>query len=214
MDQEVLIVAFKPGFAEDIYNSLICSDEYIIENGLENNHKELSFFEKTYERDEHINLIIKKLISFFKIPTSEKKELPLEDIYQSLMTHLIYFNNQSIIQARTLNFIKPSTRLELYKRLSKAKDFMMAHTDRKLALNEIANAAMLSPFYFNRTFKELYKESPHQFHLKLRLSRAAQQIQQSNLTIDQAATSTGFENTSAFIRVFKKSYGTTPGKLK
>ena len=67
---------------------------------------------------------------------------------------------------------KLSTRVELYRRLSIAKDFLDTHRDKRIKVSEAADVAALSIHHFKRAFKELFNITPHQYHIKKRLDNS------------------------------------------
>src|SRR6185312_14780978 len=71
-----------------------------------------------------------------------------------------------------LNSTKLSTRTELYRRLYIAKDYMDAHPDKRISIDEVARVAFLSTHHFKRAFKELFETTPHQYHVVKRLERS------------------------------------------
>lgn len=107
---------------------------------------------------------------------------------------------------------KLSTRLELFRRLSIAKDFLDSNTDKRIKVEEAAFVASLSTHHFKRAFKELFNITPHQYHVKKRLENSCNLLKKGKgiMKIDDVCYSSGFENSSSFIRLFKVHYGCTP----
>lgn len=71
------------------------------------------------------------------------------------------------------------------------------------------NAKYLSSF-----FKEQTGENLSDYINRVRLSKAKLLLKGSNMTVNEAALKTGYNNCNTFIRVFKKYEGITPGKYK
>jgi AraC-like DNA-binding protein len=84
-------------------------------------------------------------------------------------------------------------RTEIHKNWNKDIDF-----------EEIATRANLSYIWFRKTFKEILGTSPNQYHLTLKLRKAEQLIQDTNLTLEEIAYQSGFESKFYFSRIFKK----------
>jgi len=94
-----------------------------------------------------------------------------------------------------------------------AIDFIEANLDDgSLTIEQIAKAINLSPFYFARSFKKEFGISLHQFIINKRLERA-KKLLRSDLPIAQIAQMCGFSDQSHLIRLFKKYFGFTPGRL-
>ena len=86
--------------------------------------------------------------------------------------------------------------------------------DVNLNLNNVAEYFSLTPAYLSKKFKEKYNESINDYLYEIRIAHAKQLITDTNLTMSEIAQMTGFIDSSAFIRIFKKYVGITPGKYK
>lgn len=62
----------------------------------------------------------------------------------------------------------------------------------------------VSYVWFRKTFKEVLGTSPNQYHLMLKIRKAEQLIQESNLTLAEVAHQSGFESEFYFSRIFKQ----------
>lgn len=83
------------------------------------------------------------------------------------------------------------------------------HTE-KITLADLARHFHLSEKYLSRYFKKHFYISFSQYLLHLRLSHAKNLLETSELSITEAAASSGFPSVSFFIRSFKSNYGITP----
>jgi transcriptional regulator GlxA family with amidase domain len=108
---------------------------------------------------------------------------------------------------------KAATRRELFRRVEVAREYMHAHGDGKLSLEDAARAACLSPYHFHRTFMQVWGKTPHEYVTQLRLSRARAMLE-SGLPVADAASAIGFESVSSFSRLFRSVYGTSPGRIR
>jgi AraC family transcriptional regulator len=90
------------------------------------------------------------------------------------------------------------------------QEYVMAHLDRNLSLQELANLVDLNPHYFCRLFKAACGLTPHQYLLKSRVDRAAQLLRSSQLPIAEVAQKVGFYDQSRFTQVFQRWMGVTP----
>ena len=86
--------------------------------------------------------------------------------------------------------------------------------DTNLNLNSIANHFQISPAYLSKKFKEQYQQSVIDYLYEVRITTAVSLLLETNLKISDIATMSGFVDSNAFIRIFKKIKGTTPGKYK
>ena len=65
-----------------------------------------------------------------------------------------------------------ATRVELYRRLHRAKDYLECSLDTPIGLEDSALLACLSPHHFLRMFKKVFGVTPHQYLSRKRMERA------------------------------------------
>src|SRR5215467_8043374 len=105
---------------------------------------------------------------------------------------------------------RPGTREELYRRLSRARDYMLARMDQPVLLDDMARVACLSPNHFIRTFRNAFGQSPHQYLVSRRLERAAMLLARTSRPVTDVCYSVGFESPGSFSWLFRKRYGVAP----
>jgi len=106
---------------------------------------------------------------------------------------------------------RASTRVEITRRLNRARDFIHAEAHRRLVLADIADVACLSPHHFHRLFTTAFRASPGVYVTELRLERAARRIATTQARITDICLSTGFESLGSFSTRFRRSFGVSPG---
>jgi len=74
----------------------------------------------------------------------------------------------------------------------------------------LAASAGLSPFQLHRAFSRVTGETPKQFTLRLRLSRAASLLLTRGHSVLGIALACGFHSHEAFTRAFRREFGMTP----
>lgn len=79
---------------------------------------------------------------------------------------------------------------------------------------EAAKLCNLSTSRFRVLFKQIFRKSFAAYELNYRLSCAAEDILHSRMTVKDAAYEWGFFDASHFSRLFKQSFGSSPGKYK
>jgi AraC-like DNA-binding protein len=85
---------------------------------------------------------------------------------------------------------------------------------RILRVEELATAAAVSQAHLSRTFSRELGVGPAAALELLRLGRAAQLLQRSNLSLAEVARLTGFSNPYHFSRRFTSAYATPPGRYR
>lgn len=86
--------------------------------------------------------------------------------------------------------------------------------DQKLVIEELADAAGLSYYYYQRLFQRLVGKPVQEYIRLRRLARAAGLIQKTPLTLAAIALECGFQDQSQLSRAFKGCYGLTPGQVR
>lgn len=79
-----------------------------------------------------------------------------------------------------------------------------------VSLAELAAVANLSPFHFARAFKVSTGLPPHRYHRMLRLERAKELLQATDLPVTEIAHALGYESSQTLARVFRQTMGLTP----
>ena len=81
-------------------------------------------------------------------------------------------------------------------------------------LNEMAEAAQMSPKYFCYFFKEMTSKTPVEYLNGYRIEKAAKKLLNTNDSVTDIAYSCGFNDLSYFIKTFKIQKGMSPAKLR
>ena len=82
------------------------------------------------------------------------------------------------------------------------------------SIERLANGVAMSPSRFTARFTAAMGISPMAYVAKWRMNVASRLLQRSQQTIQEIATTVGYENLSAFNRAFKKHVGVTPATLR
>ncbi len=81
-------------------------------------------------------------------------------------------------------------------------------------LNEVADNCHVDPAYLCRLFQRFGRERPSRYLLHLRLNRAAELIQNSDLMIREISDQLGFSDPYNFSRAFRRAFGVPPGHMR
>ena len=92
----------------------------------------------------------------------------------------------------------------------KARAWLEADLRRAYKLEEVAQAAAVSPRTINRYFNEVLGMSPLSYLQKLRMQRAKQLLEISMLDISAIAEQCGYRDNSSFCRLFKRETRLSP----
>lgn len=133
---------------------------------------------------------------------------------RSLFEDLLLKNQEAYKRSQNIQAMKASTRLEIFKRISTARDWMEAHYQGGATLEAIAAVASMNSQHFLRMFKQVYSITPHQYLIDLKLKRAKQLLENNDLTINDICQAIGFESAFSFSVLFKKRFGVPPSHFR
>lgn len=131
-----------------------------------------------------------------------------------LFEDLLMKNQNAYKRSQNIQALKASTRLEIFKRISTAKDWMEANFQDNATLENIAAIASMNSQHFLRMFKQVYSITPHQYLIDLKLKKARQLLEDNNMTISDICQSIGFESAFSFSVLFKKRFGMPPSHFR
>lgn len=106
---------------------------------------------------------------------------------------------------------KLESRLE---RLGKVFEYVEAHYEREISLEEIARVANFSTYHFARFFREATGMTFGQYLSNFRIKKAEWHLANSDESITQLAFKSGFNSVKTFNRVFKSLKGCSPSQYK
>ncbi|RQO46185.1 AraC family transcriptional regulator [Pseudomonas sp. KBW05] len=102
---------------------------------------------------------------------------------------------------------------EVNHKLERAAEYIREHCTQALKLEDICQAAELSPSYLIRAFKQYCGFTPHAFMVNQRIQFARTQLRQGELIAD-VALAAGFADQAHFQRTFKQHFAATPGQYR
>ena len=106
---------------------------------------------------------------------------------------------------------QPFPRTYLYKRIVLAKLFIDEHFAENIDLDNISDEASFSKFHFIRLFKSIYRKTPHQYLITVRIDNAMKLLR-TNKSVSETCYAIGFERLSSFTMLFKLKVGILPSE--
>lgn len=94
--------------------------------------------------------------------------------------------------------------------LRRTLEYINDNLSLDLSLNVLAAMLGMSPYYFERLFKQSVGHTPHQYILHCRIERAKQLLQTTQEPIMGIACQVGCKNHSHFSKVFRRLVGMSP----
>ncbi|AIS58603.1 AraC family transcriptional regulator [Listeria ivanovii] len=90
--------------------------------------------------------------------------------------------------------------------------YMEKHHSEDVSLSSLSQTMYISPAYISKVFKEETGESPINYLIKIRLTRAEELLKNKDITVKQAANMVGYNDAYYFSKLFKKYYGFPPSE--
>lgn len=119
-----------------------------------------------------------------------------------------------------INFHKPSPEAGKHpnrlsaRQMQRIRDFVEAHLDTDIRLDQLAELCGRSTEYFVRLFKATSGVSPYQYVLNLRIERARTLLGDETQSLADIALACGFSHQEHLTRMFRRFTGVTPGRYR
>lgn len=148
----------------------------------------LRVFEELEAKNAHYKLVVSSLMNeFFALMLRE---------------HINHERSRSDAQCGSADIIAPA--------LSKIfKDY-----SKKLTVDELARMCRISKYHFCRIFKKEMGATVIQYITSYRISLAEAMLKSTDKTIDEIASSCGFNDVSYFYRAYKSTTGVSPKQTR
>ncbi|MGB7413137.1 MAG: AraC family transcriptional regulator [Thermosynechococcaceae cyanobacterium] len=139
-----------------------------------------------------------------KTAPEEGDRLYAESLLHALSTHLL----KRYSWQPSIKHFKPAGLSAL--KLTRVHDYIEAHLQESLRLDDLAMTTNLSRYHFCRLFKQSVGTSPYRYILQQRIKRAKQLLCDQDLSLVEVALASGFANQSHFSRHFRQQVSVTP----
>ena len=94
------------------------------------------------------------------------------------------------------------------------QDYIMAHYPEEITLQDLAEAAMYSPWHALRTFSELVGKTPFEYLRTVRLSAAAKKLRDTDMSVLDVALESAFGSHEGFTKAFSREFAISPRKYR
>ena len=193
-------IHFGEYFVESGLNALRSSTGQMLDRGDQQEMSELHFFNRLYRRSADFDGVIRWMLQTYQRDGFD--QLLFDEQLFGLLQLLVKEDREVRAAIDALPSVRSSTRVELYKRLSRAVDYIHSIFPAAIDLAEVAGAACLSKFHFLRLFKHAYGVSPYQYIQELRLTKAVALLSGTTMSVAEIAGFLGFDNPQSFSRLF------------
>ena len=94
--------------------------------------------------------------------------------------------------------------------IKEAISFIEQNFQNDISVEDIAGFCNLNRSYFGKIFRDTLGKSPQEFLISYRMSKAAELLKLTELSVGDISSAVGYLNQLHFSRAFKKIYGTSP----
>ncbi|NLR96253.1 AraC family transcriptional regulator [Rhizobium sp. P38BS-XIX] len=99
-------------------------------------------------------------------------------------------------------------------RLRRVSAYIHEHLDDDLDMEKLAEIACMSSYHWHRIYRAIYGETAAATVKRLRLHRAAGDLVNTCLSVNDIARRSGYPNLQSFNRIFKSVYGMPPARYR
>jgi AraC-like DNA-binding protein len=210
--QEVssLAVFWEPETAADILDRAL--SDGLLEGSKRGSDCSFRFVERLYPSDDLVTPSVAKLRRL--LDDNNPDPLAIDEQLHNLLERLVCAHTRLEGEIQSITALRYSTRMELYSRLYRARDFIEDSFSQDLTLDELAGVACLSKYHFLRAFRQLFGLTPHAYLTRKRLDRARQLLLETDHLVNEVCAAVGFDNPSSFVRLFRLTFKQPPNFLR
>ena len=205
-------INFARDFKEKKIADLVASDDQLLDDPLYEPIKNMNFFSGLYRFNSEILKEIVGLKSY--LDGLNYNTLFINQKLSSILEQMYYLNCNVAFDAGKIKAERPSTKIETYRRIFKAKDYIESNFMNEVTLDRLASVACMNPFHLLRKFKHFYNETPHRYLTKVRINEAKILLTQKDTTVTEVCFEVGYEDISSFSKLFKRFTGLSPDNFR
>jgi AraC-like DNA-binding protein len=172
----------------------------------------VEFFETLHKHDALVSPLVRAM--YLRLKERKATQAWLGDQFFAVAKALQGVRVKGHRQARRIPAKKMATKVELYRRLLRGKDYLDSFFGEETRLEKVASVACLSPCHFHRLFREVFGETPNQYLQRRRLTNAQQLLRSTDRTVTEICLEVGFESMTSFSALFRKIYGCSPREYR
>jgi AraC family transcriptional regulator len=209
---ESLAICFKPELAEQIYSEASASIEQALGRGDVPAERSPDFMENLHPHENTVSPVLRFIRTH--ISRGETDEAWYDEQLVFLLSRMQCHHQRLLEQVDRIALIRPSTRREVYRRVSLATDFMHANYAQGVDLSTLAKMEYLSKYHFLRLFSLVHGMTPRTYLQRKRISVAIRLLESTRMTMSEVAASVGFAEESTLVRQMRRWTQMTPRQVR
>lgn len=91
-----------------------------------------------------------------------------------------------------------------------ARDYLLAHLERRVTIAELADRLSVSQTRLKTSFRACFGSSIHAYVRREKMGLAARLLRETDESVLEIAGQVGYENASKFAQVFRETMGASP----
>jgi AraC-like DNA-binding protein len=202
---------FNSQLPDLVQHSLIYSDEVLLEN-FDNLPYDFSYLERV-----HVDSVMHgRMTDLIELGSScsSFSDIQADVAVRAIFEDLLKANREAYKFSQNIQAVKASTRLEIFRRVSLARNWMDENFHAPISLEDIAAMASMNSQHFLRMFKQVYCITPHQYLIDRKLQKAKSLLESTKMTVNDICLTVGFESVFSFSILYKKRFGIPPSRLR
>ena len=132
------------------------------------------------------------------------QKIPLRDRHQKIIG----------MTGISRDLASPDQQHPVYEKIASAVAHIQQHHAQQIKMADLVKLTGLSVAQLERNFHKIFSLTPRQMMVKVRLDAASAMLGQAQLSITDIALACGYQDHSAFSRVFKATVGMTPSEYR
>jgi AraC family transcriptional regulator len=170
--------------------------------------RSVEFIERLYPHGDPVSSVLQELYRLALQPVTDGDAIT--EAYYMLLERMFLSQGHVHMEIRKLKAAKNATRMELYRRLHYAKDYITSCYMNDITLQELAGIACLNSAYFLRQFSACFSSTPYQYIIRERMKAAKHLLETTSMPVTAVCFSVGYQDPVSFIKLFKRTYRLTP----
>lgn len=204
---ESFCIFIDQGVAEDVRHAVTCGEHRLLDEPQAGEGK-VRFVERVHPNDDLVTPAIERVRC---APDALRADRGwLDERARELVAALLTAHRREMRRAHALDAVRQTTRIELYRRLHRARDFARASLSGRLELTDLARVACLSPSHFLRAFRGAFGVTPHAFVTAERMDTARRLLAVSDEPVTSICLAVGFDSLGSFSWAFRRRFGLPP----